>query len=203
MSALIGVTLVSAAGQTAVAQSLADAARRAQEQRQEHPDSQTFTDGDLGKTAATRNTEAVRFELTMPVLQQYNAVRTAVLRKMVASVDLAKQVLGATGRAGPQGVAGLEREYADIPEVVDAIRAGQMTVHSYVITEVAFMAAVGVLAGKLSVSGAPAGAIGMNIEFLKRHEQEIAGLWKEALTLEEQLTRQFATQTSAPPPSDH
>ena len=178
------------------AQSLADAAARAQAQRQAPPDTQALTDHDLASSSSNGNREAISLELTMPILQRYCSVRTALLRAMVESPDLAKQVLGATGRAGRDGVVGLEREYGGIPAAVDAIGMGHMTVHEYVITEVAFMAAVGVLAGKLSVSGPQAGTIGANIEFLNRHEQEIAALWQEASALEARLGRQVAASPS-------
>jgi hypothetical protein len=192
VSLFIPGVVLSAAAPAVGAQSLADAAARAKEQRQAHPDTPSWTDRDLAAGAAAGNREAIALELTMPLLQQYYGVRTAILRAMVQSPTLARQVLGAIGRAGREGVGGLEREYTNIPPAVDAIRAGQMTVHDYVVTEVAFMATVGVLAGKLSVSGAPAGTIGTNIEFLKRHEQEIATLHHEASVLEEQLARQAA-----------
>jgi hypothetical protein len=198
ISLFIAGVLVSAAAPAVCAQSLADAASRAKEQRQAHPDTPSVTDRDLTAGAPAGNREAVALELTMPLLQQYCGVRTALLRAMVQSPALARQVLGATGRAGRDGVEGLEREYANIPSAVDAIHAGQMTVHHYVVTEVAFMAAVGVLAGKLSVSGAAAGTIGTNIEFLKRHEQEIATLRHEASVLEERLARQAAATIPQP-----
>jgi hypothetical protein len=160
---LITGVLVSAAAPAACAQSLADAATLAKEQGRAQSDIPSFTDRDLTTDVSASNREAVALELTMPMLQQYCGVRTAILRAMVESPSLASQMLGAIGRAGTEGVVGLEREYTNIPSAVDAIRAGEMTVHSYTVTEVAFMAAVGVLAGKLSVSGVPAGMIGTNI----------------------------------------
>jgi hypothetical protein len=198
VSLFVASMLVSAAAPAVGAQSLADAATRAKEQRQAHPDTSSLTDRELTPGVATSNREAIALELTMPLLQRYSGVRTAILRAMVQSPALAKQVLGATGRAGREGVEGLEREYTNIRSAVDAIRAGQMTVHDYVVTEVAFMATVGVLAGKLSVSGAPAGTIGTNVEFLKRHEQEIASLWQEASVLEAQLARHAAATIPQP-----
>jgi hypothetical protein len=192
----IGVMLVWVGAQAGSSQSLADAAARAQEQRKAHPDSPSFTDRDLAaSTAPVGNAEALRLELTMPLLQRYSAVRTAILRAMVQSPDLAAQVLGAPGRAGAAGVEGLEREYRNIPAAVDAIRAGHMTVHDYVVTDAAFMIAVGVLAGRLSVPAARAGMIDTNIDFLRRHEQDVAALWQEASALEAKMAQ------SAPAPS--
>jgi hypothetical protein len=108
---------------------------------------------------------------------------------MVQSPDLADQVRGVIGRAGRRGVDGLEREYGLIPQMVEAARAGGLSVHEYVVTEVAFMIAVGVLAGTLSLPGAPAAALGANMEFLHGHQQEVAALFKEASSLEQLLAQ--------------
>jgi hypothetical protein len=178
-------------------QSLADAARRAGEDRQSRPDALSFTDRDLTAPSAG-NRDALALELTMPLLQRYAGVRTTILRAMVQSPDIAAQVQGTIPRAGARGVEGLEGEYTNIPTVVDALRAGQMTVHDYVVTEVAFMAAVGVLAGRLPVSGRPAGTIATSMEFLRRHQPDIAALFQEALTLEERLARQMVAPGATP-----
>jgi hypothetical protein len=184
---LTAVVLVS---QTPVAQgqSLADAAKRAEEQRRAHPDGgRSFTDRDLPETVTSNNSEVLRLELTLPILQRYSAVRTAILREMVKSPEMVGRIRAAIG-AGT--MAGVERVYASEPSTAQAISAGEMTPHEYVVTEAAFMAAVGVLAGKLPASAALAGMIGANVEFLKRHQQDIATLWQEAFSLEEQLVRQ-------------
>jgi hypothetical protein len=119
----IAGVLVSTAAPAVCAQSLADAAARAKEQRQAHPDTPAFTDRDLTAEVSTGNREAVALELTMRLLQRYYGVRTAILRAMVQSPALARDVLGAIGRAGRKGVEGLEREYANIPSAVEATRA--------------------------------------------------------------------------------
>jgi hypothetical protein len=178
---------------TSSAQSLADAARRAEEQRLQSPaDTPSFSDRDL---VAGGNREALNLALTMPLLQQYSNARASLLRAMVRSPDLARQVVGAMGRAGRRGVDGLENEYTLIPPVVDAIRSAQMDAHSYVVTETAFMIAVGVLAGKLSVLDTASAAIATNVAFVRSHQQEIALLLKEATSLENELrTSQTARQ---------
>jgi hypothetical protein len=175
------------------AQSLADAARRAEEQRQQSPaGTPSFTDRDLAsRDLAVGNREALTLVLTLPLLQQYSGARTALLKAMVQSPDLARQVLGAMGRAGRQGVDGLEHEYAMISPAVDAIRAAQMDVHSYTVTETAFMIAVGVLAGKLSMPEMAGATIAANTAFLQSHQEDVAMLLKEATSLESQLARSF------------
>jgi hypothetical protein len=105
VSLFIAGLLVFGAASAVGAQSLADAAARAQEQRQTHPDTPSLTNRDLTASVAAGNREAVAVELTMPRLQQYCGVRTAILRAMVQSPALARQVLGALGRAGREGVA--------------------------------------------------------------------------------------------------
>jgi hypothetical protein len=172
-------------------QSLAGAARDAEEQRrQAGADTPSYANRDLDLAGpAGGNREARALILTWPLLQRYGAVRTAILRAMVQSPELAGQVRGAIGRAGRQGVEGLEREYGLIPQVAESARAGGMNVHEYVVTEVAFMIAVGVLAGTLSLPGAHAAALGANMEFLKGHQQEIAALFKEASSLEQRLAQ--------------
>ena len=172
------------------AQSLADAARRAEEQRQQAPAAPSFTDRDLSASGVTEgNREALNLVLTPQLLQRYSSARTALLQAMVQSPDLARQVLGAMGRAGQRGVDGLEHEYATIPVAVDAIRAGQMDVHSYTVTETAFMIAVGVLAGKLSPPATASATIATNVAFLQSHQQDVAMWLKDAASLEAQLAR--------------
>jgi hypothetical protein len=173
------------------AQSLADAARRAEEERLQAPaDSHSFTDRDLTAGRVTEsNREALSLVLTPPLLQQYSTARTSLLRAMVQSPDLARQVIGATGRAAQRGVDGLEHEYAIIPPVVDAIRAGEMDPHSYTVTEAAFMLAVGVLAGKLFVPETTGATVATNVAFLQRHQQDIATWFKDAASLEAQLAK--------------
>ena len=167
-------------------QSLADAAKRAEEQRQDRPiPSRSFTNSDLPDAASSNNREVVTLELTMPLLGRYYGVRTAILREMVKSPDLFTRIQAAI--SNPGSVARLEQEYGSEPAVVGAIRAGMMTTHDYVITETAYMAAVGILAGKLHASAATTSMIGTNVEFLKRHQGEIEAMWQEASGLEAQL----------------
>ena len=170
---------------------MADAARRAEEQRlQAPPDTPSFTDRDLvAGGAAEGNREALNLVLTPQMLQRYSSARTALLRAMVQSPDLARQVIGAMRRAGQRGVGGLEHEYATIPLAVDAIRAGQMDVHSYTVTETAFMIAVGVLAGKLSAPATAGATVATNVAFLQSHQQDVAMWLKDATGLEAQLTK--------------
>jgi hypothetical protein len=108
---------------------------------------------------------------------------------MVQSPDLARQVLGAMGRAGRRGVDGLEHEYAMIPLAVDAIRAGQLDVHSYTVIEAAFMIAVGVLAGKLSMPDTAGATVATNVAFLESRKQDVTLLLKGVTSLEDQLAR--------------
>jgi len=173
------------------AQSLADAARRAEQQQQQAPTgTRSFTDRDLIAGGATDgNHEALTLVLTVPLLQQYSSARTALLRAMVQSPDLARQVAAAIGGAGQRGVDGLEHEYAMIPLAVGAIGTGQMDVHRYTVTEAAFMIAVGVLAGKLSVPDRPGTTVATNVAFLQNHQQEVAMWLKDATSLEAQLAR--------------
>src|SRR5216684_281914 len=61
-------------------QSLADAAKRAEEERQERPkESRSFTNGDLTDVVSSNNREIVTLELAMPLLGRYYGVRTAIL----------------------------------------------------------------------------------------------------------------------------
>jgi len=175
-------------------QSLADVAGRAEEERLQAPaDTHSFTDRDLIAGGSTEgNREALSLVLTPPLLQQYSSARTSLLRAMVQSPDLTHLVVGAMGRAGQRGVDGLEHEYAMIPPAVDAIRAGQMDVHRYTVTETAFMLAVGVLAGKLSVPATAGTAVATNVAFLQSHQQEIAMWFKDAASLEAQLAKSIA-----------
>jgi hypothetical protein len=191
LSRLLVAVLLCAMPASAPAQSLADAARRAEEERQQAPaDTHSFTDRDLVADRVTEsNREALSLVLTRPLLQQYSTARTALLQAMVQSPDLARQVVGAVGRAGQRGVDGLEHEYAMIPPAVDAIRAGQMDVHSYTVTEAAFMLAVGVLAGKLSVPQTADVTVAANVAFLQSHQQDIAMWFKDAANLEAQLAK--------------
>jgi hypothetical protein len=189
LAAAVGALLAASPGG---AQSLADAARRAEEQHQQAgAGTPSFTDRDL--TAAgglvEGNREAMSLTLTLPRLQQYAGARTAMLRAMVQSPDLTRQIRSAVGRGARRGVDGLEQEYATIPAVVNAMQASQMSVHDYAVTEVAFTAAVGVLAGKLPLAGAP-GTVGANVDFLKSHQQEVERLWRDATPLEQSLARQ-------------
>jgi hypothetical protein len=170
-------------------QSLGDVAKRTEEQRRERPGTaKTFTNADLVDVTSMNNKEVVALELTMPMLDQYFGIRTAILREMVKSPDLTQRMKAQVGTR-TAGVAGLERDYAGEPAVAAAIGAGHMTTHEYVITEVAFMAAVGVLAGKLPPALAANRTIGGNVEFLKRHEREIEAMHREAGVLEERLSR--------------
>ena len=172
-------------------QSLADVARRAEEERLQAPaDTHSFTDRDLIAGGSTEgNREALSLVLTPPLLQQYSSARTSLLRAMVQSPDLTHLVVGAMGRAGQRGVDGLEHEYAMIPLAVGAIGTGQMDVHRYTVTEAAFMIAVGVLAGKLSVPDRPGTTVATNVAFLQNHQQEVAMWLKDATSLEAQLAR--------------
>ena len=173
------------------AQSLADTAKRSEEQRlQASADTQSFSDRDLiAGEIATGNREALQLVLTLELNRRYAGAHAALLRAMVQSPDLARQVLGAMGRAGRHGVDGLEHEYAMIPSAVDAIRSGQMDVRSYTVTETAFMIAVGVLAGKLSMPDTPGATVATNVAFLQSHQQEIAIALKEATGLEDVLSK--------------
>jgi hypothetical protein len=189
---LAGAVVAAIAAAPSGAQSLADAARRAEEQHQRAgAGTPSFTDRDLASSslAVEGNHEALSLTLTLPRLQQYAGARTAMLRAMVQSPDLTRQVRGAVVRAFPRGVDGLEQEYGALPAVVDAMRAGPMSVHDYAVTEIAFLAAVGVLAGKLPATGAP-GTVGINVEFLRSHEQDVQMLWRDATILEQRLARQ-------------
>jgi len=185
----LGMLLLGAA--PICAQSLADAARRAQEQRDKHLQSPTFTDNDLAAVAASSNREAAFLELTMPRLQQYRDARTSMLRTLVKSPVVAGRLREAIAGAGREGADGFERAYSREPSVVEAIGAAQMTTHDYAVTEVAFMVAVGVLAGRIPASVAQAGTIGSNIEFLKRHQAELEVMWRETSALEAQLASQI------------
>jgi len=182
------------------AQSLADAARRAEEERLQAPaDTHSFTDRDLAAVEGTAsNREALSLVLTPPLLQQYSTARTSLLRAMVQSSDLARQVVGAMGRAGQRGVDGLEHEYAMIPPAVDAIRTGQMDLHSYTVTEAAFMLAVGVLAGKLSVPETAGASVATNVAFLQNHQQDVATWFKDAASLEAQLAKSLRNAGQLP-----
>jgi hypothetical protein len=184
-------------------QSLADIAKRAEEQRQERPNELlSFKNSDLTDVVSRNNREVVTLELALPLLERYYGVRTAILREMVKSPALARRIRSAIGSTSVDGgVAIVEREYGNEPAVVEAIRAGNMTTHDYVITETAFMAAVGILAGKLPASAASTGAIGRNIEFLKRHQPEVEALWQEASPLEERLARPAAAAPPKPSPA--
>jgi hypothetical protein len=166
----------------------------AEDRQQTNPAVRTYTGVDLDAAVASSNDEAIALELTMPMLRQYYGARTTLLREMAQSAELARQVLGVVGRAGPRGVMGLEEQYADIPAAVEATRASQLTVHGYAVTEVAFMTAAGVLSGKISMPGKPPGSIGRNVKFLQQHKPEIATLQKEVSTLEAQAGRLAAAQ---------
>ena len=173
------------------AQSLAEGANRPEEQRSQAPaEPQAFSDRDVvpGGIAAG-NREAIHLVLTLPLLQQYARARTTLLRAMQQSPDLAPQVRGAIGRAVQRGFDGLEHEYAMIPSAVTAIRKGQMDVHSYTVTETAFMIAVGVLAGELSVPKLPGTTVATNAAFLQSHQQEVEIVLKEVTELQDQLAR--------------
>jgi hypothetical protein len=188
---LLVAVLLCATPVSVYAQSLADVARRAEEERSQAPaDTHSFTDRDLIAGGFTEgNREALSLVLTSPLLQQYSGARTSLLRAMVQSPDLTRRVVGAMGRAGQRGVAGLEHEYAMIPPAVDAIRAAQMDVHRYTVTETAFMLAVGVLAGKLSVPEAASTTVATNVAFLQSHQQDVAMWFKDAAGLEAQLAK--------------
>ena len=147
-----------------------------------------FTNADLVDVTSLNNKEVLGLELTLPMLDKYFGIRTAILREMVKSPDLTRRMRAEVG-ARTAGVADVERDYASEPAVAEAIGAGHMTTHEYVVTEVAFMAAVGILAGKIPATAAANGAIGTNVEFLKRHEREIEAMHREASTLEDRLSR--------------
>ena len=183
---MAGVVILATAA-SASTQSLADAAKRAEEQRQQSsPDTRTFTDRDLTPgDLAVGNHDATNLVLTMPLIQQYLGARTAVARAIAQSPDLGRQVRDALVGAGRQGVDGMERGYAAIPAVVEGIRSARMTVHDFVVTEMALMGAVGVLAGKRPPPPASAGTLSSNIEFLKQHQPEIAALLKDVPTQNE------------------
>jgi hypothetical protein len=174
--------VVLATGASVSTQSLADAARRAEEQRQQaSPDTPAFTDRDLNPGGlAGDNRDAKNLVLTMPLIQQYVGARAAISRALAQSPDLDRQ-MRALINAGRQGVDGLEQAYAAIPAVVEGLRSTRMTVHDFVVTEVAFMGAVGVLAGRLPMPAASAGTLSSNVEFLKQHQPELAALLKAPL----------------------
>jgi hypothetical protein len=177
---------------------LADIAKPAEKQRQERPnESRSFTDSDPTDAVSRNNREVVTLELAMPLLGLYYGVRTAILRQMVKSPDLARRIRSAIGsKSVDGGVASVEREYGNEPAVVEAIRAGNMTTHDYAVTETAFMAAVGILAGESPAWAVSNGAIWRNVEFLKRHQPEVEALWQKGSALEERLARPAA---AAPP----
>jgi len=184
---LMAGVVIFATGASVSTQSLADAARRAEEQRQQSgPGTPSFTDRDLTAGDLVGNRDAKSLVLTMPLIQQYLGARAAITRAITQSPDVARQMRDALIGAGQQGVDGLERGYSAIPAVVDGIRSARMTVHDFVVTEVAFMGAVGVLAGKLPPPPASAKALSSNIEFLKQHEAEVAALLKDAPVQKEQ-----------------
>jgi len=187
---LVTAGMLCALGSGAVhGQSLADAARRAAEQRESHPATPSLADSDRPGVDAGVSADAVALELTMPILERYGSARTAVLREMVKSPEVAARIQGAIGRAAGSGEA-LAREYESDPVVAAAARGARMTARDYTVTEMAFMMAVGIAAGKLPPPPGPRGAIAANVEFIKRHQSDIAEIWKEALTLEERLARQ-------------
>ena len=173
------------------AQSLADAAKRPAEHRSQAPTgTQASSDRDLitgGIAAADR--DALHVVLTSPLLQQFARARTSLLRAMLQSPDLASQVRGAIGRAVQRGFDGLEHEYAMIPSAVAAIRKDRMDVHSYAVTETAFLIAVGVLAGELPMPDMPGTTIATNVAFLQSHQQEVEMALKEVTELQDQLAR--------------
>ena len=184
---LMAGVVIFTTGASVSAQSLADAARRAEEQRQQSGSgTPSFTDRDLAGDPAVGNGDAKNLVLTMPLIQQYLGARAAITRAIAQSPDLGRQMRDALIGAGQQGVDGLERGYSAIPALVDGIRSARMTVRDFVVTEVAFMGAVGVLAGKLPPPPPSAKALNSNIEFLKQHEPDIAALLKDAPIQKEQ-----------------
>src|SRR6516165_6879458 len=105
VAVILAGAVVAAIAAPSGAQSLADAARRAEEQHQRAgAGTPSFTDRDLASSslAVEGNHEALSLTLTLPRLQQYAGARTAMLRAMVQSPDLTRQVRGAVVRAFPR-----------------------------------------------------------------------------------------------------
>ncbi len=170
-------------------QSLAEAARLAEEAREANRGNQTrvFTDADIAQYELGGAIEALNFELTMPAVRRYALARTLVYRTMSKDPALAQRISAglATSRIVPE----FERTYGGEPVVLAAIEADGPGLHDYVSTELAVAMAIVLAQNKMPAEVAGRGKLAANLQLIRRNEQEINGLFRESLLIEQMATR--------------
>ena len=136
---LIALSIVAASAARAGAQSLADAARRADEQRKAYGSGPLITDRDLPGRSGFGALVA-EFRLTHRVFSQYQSAWKEImaLRALNAGVDAAL-IRWENGAASPFD---LEYGYAQIPDVVAILDRHVLTVHTYWLVNAAFVQAM-------------------------------------------------------------
>ena len=173
-------------------QSLADVARRAEEAHEANRNNQTrvLTDADIERYKVAGNIDVLNLDLTMQDVRRYAAARTAVYRTMSRDLPLAQRIN--TGLAGSRYTGDFERAYGSEPAVLASIQASGMVLHQYVVTELAFGMALVAFTNRLPPELAGRGTIASNTELVRRNEQEINGLFRESVMLEQQMAPRVA-----------
>jgi hypothetical protein len=136
---LLVVVIVAACALPLAAQSLAEAARRAEEERKTRGTGPKITNRDLpGRSGfAALGTE---FRLTDQIFDQYRRAWKEIMKKRAqdASIDAALMRSEAAGT----NTSDLEWGYTQIPEVVEILDRHQLTVHTYWLVDAAFARAI-------------------------------------------------------------
>ncbi len=173
----------------ALAQSpLAEAARKAEEQRQENAGrSQAFTDRDLQPKNAY-DPDLYGTKLTLDRLERYSSARTEMVRAMLADRELDARVAQQT----IENFRDYERLLAAEPAFAERLGRAGINAHDYVYTEGALA-----IADKLVTSGTQPSkdyppAVSQNVRFYRISKPTITRMLAEAKDLEKQLVARRA-----------
>lgn len=183
--ALFLCTFLATVPAIAMAQSpLAEAAKKAEEQRQQSGDqSQAFTDRDLRSRGSGWDSDLYGTKLTMEGLERYTNARVEMVRAMLADRELDRRV-------SQQTITDF-REYelllAAEPAFSERLAQAGITAHDYVYTEGALTIVEKMAANGTQPSKDLPPVVSVNLRFYRVAKPTINGLLAEAKDLEKQL----------------
>lgn len=195
--ALLASTVVPSAH----AQSLAEAARLAEQQRQaaaNDPSRRSFSDADLADPEAACAREAMNFPLTMPLLREFAVTHTAMQRELEKDPALARRVV--TVDKAPS-CAELENAYRGAPGVSRILETRKTDLHDYLLTVKAFALAAVALKHDLpeQLRGAP--TLAGNMRLIVANQEEIARLMEEPAAITKRVVEAVSKRTQDPSPA--
>ena len=180
------LVLVAAAAGPLRAQSLVDAAKRAEENSAANKAyTPTFSNESLNSADPIIMSEAAFLELTMESLRNVVKAVDDVRKAYDADKDLAQRMLIVTTWA--RSVAETERGYIREPALAAALRAHNLTARQYIITQFAFQLALAANKDpKVAQAFERRGKVMANVRLIRANQAEVDVLTKR---LDESLAR--------------